>query len=43
MRCNKLMDNMLREHAGTHYRYAERGKLIHRLHNGAHAHFTWGS
>ncbi len=40
-RRNKLMDNLLREYAGTHYRYDERGNLIHRLHNGTHAHFTW--
>ncbi|MFJ4347445.1 RHS repeat-associated core domain-containing protein [Pseudomonas sp. NPDC089401] len=40
-RRNKLMDNLLREYAGTHYKYDERGNLIHRLHNGAHAHFTW--
>jgi RHS repeat-associated protein len=40
-RRNKLMDNLLREYAGTHYRYDERGNLVHRLHNGAHAHFTW--
>ncbi|UVK80973.1 DUF6531 domain-containing protein [Pseudomonas sichuanensis] len=40
-RRNKLMDNLLREYAGSHYKYDERGNLIHRLHNGAHAHFTW--
>ncbi|WP_167409880.1 RHS repeat-associated core domain-containing protein [Pseudomonas sichuanensis] len=40
-RRNKLMDNLLREYAGTHYRYDERGNLVHRLNNGAHAHFTW--
>ncbi|MBC7210128.1 MAG: RHS domain-containing protein, partial [Pseudomonas sp.] len=40
-RRNKLMDNLLREYAGNHYRYDERGNLIHRLHNGSHAHFTW--
>ncbi|MEN8639315.1 RHS repeat-associated core domain-containing protein [Pseudomonas sichuanensis] len=40
-RRNKLMDNLLREYAGTHYRYDERGNLIHRLHNGSHGHFTW--
>ncbi|AZL73602.1 RHS repeat-associated core domain-containing protein [Pseudomonas oryziphila] len=40
-RRNKLMDNLLREYAGTHYKYDERGNLIHRLHNGSHAHFTW--
>ncbi|MFJ4344025.1 RHS repeat-associated core domain-containing protein [Pseudomonas sp. NPDC089401] len=40
-RRNKLMDNLLREYAGTHYKYDERGNLIHRLHNGSHAHFSW--
>ncbi|MCG8295573.1 RHS repeat-associated core domain-containing protein [Pseudomonas entomophila] len=40
-RCNKLMDNLLREYVGTHYKYDERGNLIHRLHNGTHATFTW--
>ncbi|WP_367237382.1 RHS repeat-associated core domain-containing protein [Pseudomonas sp. Rh2] len=40
-RRNKLMDNLLREYAGTHYKYDERGNLVHRLQNGAHAHFTW--
>ncbi len=40
-RRNKLMDNLLREYAGTHYKYDERGNLIHQLHNGARAHFTW--
>ncbi|WP_325166796.1 hypothetical protein, partial [Pseudomonas sp. LAM2023] len=28
-RRNKLMDNLLREYAGTHYKYDERGNLIH--------------
>ena len=40
-RRNKLMDSLLREYAGTHYKYDERGNLVHRLHNGSHAHFTW--
>ncbi|MFJ4344801.1 RHS repeat-associated core domain-containing protein [Pseudomonas sp. NPDC089401] len=40
-RRNKLMDNLLREYAGTHYKYDERGNLVHRLQNGSHAHFTW--
>lgn len=35
------MDNLLREYAGTHYKYDERGNLVHRLQSGAHAHFTW--
>ncbi|MFF7106231.1 RHS repeat-associated core domain-containing protein [Pseudomonas sichuanensis] len=40
-RRNKLMDNLLREYAGTHYQYDERGNLIHRLHNGEHARLSW--
>ena len=40
-RRNKLMDNLLREYAGTHYQYDERGNLIHRLHNGDKARLTW--
>ncbi|UVL91484.1 hypothetical protein [Pseudomonas sichuanensis] len=27
-------DNLLREYAGTHYQYDERGNLVHRLLNG---------
>ncbi|UPF03556.1 hypothetical protein MXB02_23805 [Pseudomonas mosselii] len=27
-RRNKLMDNLLREYAGTHYQYDDRGNLI---------------
>ncbi|MEN8642416.1 hypothetical protein ABFE88_22445 [Pseudomonas sichuanensis] len=33
-RRNKRMDNLLREFAGTHYQYDERGNLVHRLLNG---------
>ncbi len=33
--------NLLREYAGTHYQYDERGNLIHRLHNGDKARLTW--
>ncbi|MDF9619166.1 RHS repeat-associated core domain-containing protein [Pseudomonas entomophila] len=40
-RHKKLMDNQLREYAGSHYQYDERGNLIHRLRDGVHAHFTW--
>ncbi len=40
-RRNKLMDNLLREYAGTHYQYDERGNLIHRLHNGEKARLSW--
>ncbi|MFV0927873.1 RHS repeat-associated core domain-containing protein [Pseudomonas palmensis] len=38
---NRLMDNLLREYAGTHYSYDERGNLAERLHNGVRAQFTW--
>ncbi|MCO7522887.1 hypothetical protein, partial [Pseudomonas sp. 1] len=40
-RRNKLMDNLLREYAGAHYQYDERGNLIHRLHNGEQARLSW--
>ncbi|WP_223811913.1 RHS repeat-associated core domain-containing protein [Pseudomonas oryziphila] len=40
-RRNKRMDNLLREYAGTHYQYDERGNLVHRLHNGDKARLTW--
>ncbi|MCG8295374.1 RHS repeat-associated core domain-containing protein, partial [Pseudomonas entomophila] len=40
-RRNKLMDNLLREYAGTHYQYDDRGNLIHRLHNGEQARLSW--
>ncbi|MDZ4016955.1 hypothetical protein PssiTeo3_02450 [Pseudomonas sichuanensis] len=39
-RRNKRMDNLLREYAGTHYQYDERGNLVHRLHNGDKARLT---
>ncbi|NNA00425.1 hypothetical protein HBN69_23320, partial [Pseudomonas lundensis] len=31
---NTLMDNLLREYAGSHYDYDERGNQIRRWHNG---------
>ena len=40
-RRNMLMDNLLREYAGTHYTYDVRGNLAERLHNGVRAQFTW--
>ncbi|UVL87222.1 RHS repeat-associated core domain-containing protein [Pseudomonas sichuanensis] len=40
-RHGKLMDNRLREYGGVHFKYDERGNLIHRLHEGKHAHLTW--
>ncbi|WP_350616342.1 RHS repeat-associated core domain-containing protein [Pseudomonas sp. HY7a-MNA-CIBAN-0227] len=38
---NKLMDNLLREYAGTHYEYDERGNQIRRWHNGQHSQMQW--
>ncbi|WP_455912812.1 RHS repeat-associated core domain-containing protein [Pseudomonas palmensis] len=38
---NRLMDNLLREYAGTHYTYDARGNLAERLHNGVRAQFNW--
>ena len=38
---NKLMDNLLREYAGTHYEYDERGNQIQRLHNGQLSRMHW--
>ncbi|WP_454725509.1 MULTISPECIES: RHS repeat-associated core domain-containing protein [Cupriavidus] len=38
---SKALDNLLREYAGTHYRYDERGNLIRRWHDGQESRFTW--
>jgi len=38
---NKLLDNLLKEYAGTSYRYDERGNLIERVKNGRKAVFAW--
>ncbi|CAK16324.1 RHS repeat-associated core domain-containing protein [Pseudomonas entomophila] len=40
-RNGKLMDNRLRQFDGTHFKYDERGNLIHRLREGKHAHLAW--
>jgi RHS repeat-associated protein len=37
----KLMDNLLKDYAGTHYKWDERGNLIERLRNGEKTVFTW--
>lgn len=36
-----LLDNLLKEYAGTHYRYDERGNLIERTKNGRKTRFSW--
>ncbi|MGJ3700606.1 RHS repeat-associated core domain-containing protein [Variovorax sp. AFSI2.2] len=38
---NKLLDNLLKEYAGTSYRYDERGNLIERVKNGRKTVFAW--
>ena len=38
---NKLMDNLLREYAGSHYDYDERGNQIRRWHNGQQSRLHW--
>jgi len=37
----RLMDNLLRDYAGTHYTWDERGNLIERSRNGEKTTFTW--
>ncbi|MBP5076453.1 RHS domain-containing protein [Pseudomonas chlororaphis] len=39
--CSKLVDNLLREYAGTHYDYDERGNQIQRWHNGNRSDLQW--
>ncbi|MFW9082021.1 RHS repeat-associated core domain-containing protein [Pseudomonas sp. P2757] len=38
---SKLVDNLLREYAGTHYDYDERGNQIQRWHNGQRSDLKW--
>jgi RHS repeat-associated protein len=37
----RLMDNLLKDYAGTHYKWDERGNLIERSRNGEKTVFTW--
>ncbi|AKJ28506.1 RHS repeat-associated core domain-containing protein [Caldimonas brevitalea] len=37
----KLLDNLLKEYAGTSYRYDERGNLVERVHFGQRSGFAW--
>jgi RHS repeat-associated protein len=38
---NPVLDNLLKEYAGTRYRYDERGNLIERVHQGLSATYEW--
>ncbi|WP_339446904.1 RHS repeat-associated core domain-containing protein [Pseudomonas sp. EA_5y_Pfl2_R50] len=38
---SKMLDNLLREYAGTHYDYDERGNQTLRWHNGSYSRMRW--
>ncbi|MBX8539309.1 RHS domain-containing protein [Pseudomonas cichorii] len=38
---SQLLDNLLREYAGTHYEYDERGNQVLCWHNGAYSRLSW--
>lgn len=38
---SKLLDNLLREYAGTHYEYDARANLVKRWHNGSSCQMQW--
>ncbi len=38
-----LMDNLLKDYAGTHYAYDEQGNLKERTRNGERTEFGWSS
>lgn len=40
-RTTGVLDNLLREYAGTHYSYDAYGNLSERLHNGVRSRYTW--
>lgn len=37
----KLLDNLLKEYAGTKYRYDDRGNLVERVQNGERSKYEW--
>jgi len=37
----KLLDNLLKEYAGTKYRYDDRGNLVERVQNGERSEYAW--
>jgi RHS repeat-associated protein len=40
-RTTGVLDNLLREYAGTHYSYDAYGNLSERVHNGVRSRYTW--
>jgi YD repeat-containing protein len=40
---SKLLDNLLKDYAGAHYRYDERGNLVEKLKNGERTRYQWNA
>jgi RHS repeat-associated protein len=40
---SKLLDNLLKDYAGTHYRYDERGNLVEKLKHGEQTRYQWNA
>ncbi|MDR3322915.1 MAG: DUF6531 domain-containing protein, partial [Zoogloeaceae bacterium] len=40
---SKLLDNLLKDYAGTHYRYDERGNLVEKLKHGERTRYQWNA
>ena len=38
-----ILDNLLRDYAGTHFDYDDRGNMVRRTHNGQVTHFRWSA
>jgi RHS repeat-associated protein len=36
-----ILDNLVKDYAGTHYAYDARGNMVRRLHNGQSTRFSW--
>jgi RHS repeat-associated protein len=39
----KLLDNLLKDYAGTHYRHDERGNLVEKIRNGERIRYQWNA
>jgi YD repeat-containing protein len=40
---SKLLDNLLKDYAGTHYRHDERGNLVEKITNGERIRYQWNA
>ncbi|WP_390347993.1 RHS repeat-associated core domain-containing protein [Variovorax boronicumulans] len=36
-----ILNNLVKDYAGTHFEYDSRGNMVQRLHNGQRTHFRW--